>query len=72
MFSERLHNWAKIFELFTGTMKGIATDVVIFEAKALRSTGPQATSYRTSVHQSAHETQREWARATARIASLNR
>jgi hypothetical protein len=71
MFSERIHNWAKIFELLTGTMKAIAI-VLIPEAGALHSTGPQVRSYRTSVHQPTLETQREWAVANARIASLNR
>jgi len=78
MFSERTHNWAKIFELLTGTMKAIAI-VLMPEARAaslderrLPSTGPQVRSYRTSVHQPTLETQREWAVANARIASLNR
>lgn len=71
MFSERIHNWAKIFELFTGTMKAIAIATVP-ETDALRSTGPRARSYRTSVHQSTPETQREWAMANVRIVSLNR
>jgi hypothetical protein len=71
MFSERIHNWAKIFELFTGTMKAIAIGVIP-ETGALQSTGPQARSYRTSVHQSALETQREWAMVNARIATVNR
>ena len=71
MFSERLHNWAKIFELLTGTMKAIAI-VLIPEAGALHSTGPRVRSYRTSVHQPTLETQREWAVANARIVSLNR
>jgi len=71
MFSERIHNWAKIFELFTGTMKAVAMGVIP-ETGALHSTGPQARSYRTSVHHLALETQREWAMANARIASVNR
>lgn len=71
MFSERIHNWAKIFELFTGAMKAIAIGMIP-ETGALQSTGPQARSYRTSVHESAYETQREWAMANARIASVNR
>jgi hypothetical protein len=71
MFSERIHNWAKILELFTGAMNAIAIGVIP-ETSALQSTGPQARSYRASVHQSALETQREWAMANARIASLNR
>jgi cytolysin (calcineurin-like family phosphatase) len=69
MFSERVYNWAKMFELFTGTMKAIAIGLIL-ETDALRSTQPQARSYRTSVHQSAPETQREWAMVNARIFRL--
>jgi len=71
MFSERMHNWAKIFELFTGAMNAIAIGVIP-EKGALRSTGQQARSYRTSALQSTLESQREWAMANARIVSLNR
>jgi hypothetical protein len=71
MFSERMHNWAKIFELFTGAMNAIAIGVML-QTGALRSTGPQARMYRTSVLRSSIESQREWAMANARIVSLNR
>lgn len=28
MFSEKVHNWAKIFELFTDAMKAIAIGII--------------------------------------------
>lgn len=71
MFSEMIHNWAKILELFTGTMSTIAIGMIP-ERGALRLTGLQARSYRTSVQQLAPETEREWVIANARIVSLNR
>lgn len=71
MFSEKLHNWAKIFELFTGAMKVIAIGMIP-ETGALQPTQPQPRSYSTSVHPSASEAQREWAMANVRIANVNR
>jgi len=71
MFSEWIHNGAKMFELFTGTLNAIAIGLIA-ETGALRSTGSRSGSYRQSVHQLTPEAQREWAMANARIVSLNR
>jgi hypothetical protein len=72
MFSERIHNWGRIFELFTGAMRAIAISIVIPETNGLQSAGPHARSYGTALHQSAHETQSEWAMANVRLANVNR
>jgi len=71
MFSERIHNWGRIFELFTGAIRAVAIGVVIPETSGLQS-AEHAKSYGRALHQSVHETQSEWAMANVRLASVNR